>query len=155
LDWDQELTDLLQKQRYEQFDRRNRVKCNQHSKISPWFGDGEEAAMKQAGGLGRRKQIWRGRRPMLGEDKAASTIGPRLGKHHQPATSLVSRKKLTTSSSTPTPAKTEEEWPSRATRGPSMTPLPPRTVGRGKTREPHQGDWRAGGSEERRGEDEK
>jgi len=77
-------------QRYEHFYHRNRVKCNQHFKISPCFRDEEEAATKEAGGLGRRKHIRRGRRRTLGEDEAASTTGPRPGKQ-TPATSSTAR----------------------------------------------------------------
>lgn len=73
-------------QRYEHFYRRNQVKCNQHFKISPCFWDREEAATKEASGLGRRKHIRRGTRRKFGEDEATSTTGPRLGKQ-TPATS--------------------------------------------------------------------
>jgi hypothetical protein len=142
-------------QHYEDFDRRNRVKCNQHLKISPCFGDGEEAAMKQAGGLGRRKQIRRGRRPTLGEDEAASTIGPRPGIQTPPTSSTahLEEEEVDDEQQHPCAGEIEEEQPPRATRGLSTTP-PPRTARRGMTREPHREDWRAGGSEEQRGEDE-
>jgi len=75
---------------YEHFDHRNRVKCNQHFKISPCFRDEEEAATKEAGGLGRRKHIRRGTRRKFGEDEATSTTGPRPGKQ-TPATSSTAR----------------------------------------------------------------
>jgi len=62
-----------------------------HFKISPCFEDGEE---EEVGGLGRRKQIWGGRRQRLGKDEAATPTGPRPGKQTwQPAPPVVLRKK--------------------------------------------------------------
>jgi hypothetical protein len=141
-------------QRYEYFDYWNRVKCNQHLKISPCFGDGKEVAMKQADGFGRRKQIRRGRRQTLGKDEAASTTCPRLGKQ-TPPTSGTTRleEEVNDEQQHPCVGETEEEQPPRAMWSPYMMPLPPCTAGRGFRVWPHRGEWRAGGSEERRGED--
>jgi hypothetical protein len=52
-------------------------------KISPCFWDGVDG---EGGGVARMKEMRRGSRRRLGEDEAASTIGPGLGKQTLPPT---------------------------------------------------------------------
>jgi hypothetical protein len=166
MDWDQDLRDLPQKQRYEHFDRQNQVKCkyftmlwalwpSKSGQVLPTFEDFTLL-------WGRRESSHETSR-RLREDEAgpkrkkANTWERRSSIHHIP----VSRQTNTTNQqhhssrgrrSRQRAAAPVRRWdggqPPRATRGPSTTPSPPRTAGQGFWVWPHRG------SEERRGEDE-